>query len=255
MSTATNIRRRADVLGSKIDVVSWRQTIDSIMDWAKRRESKYVCACNVHVVVTANRDVRLAAAIENADLATADGMPIAWSIRQAGFREQTRINGPDLMLRSCIRAGQDGVPIFLFGSATSTLAALRAKLLALCPNLRVAGMYSPPFRQFSAAEDAEFAAMINCSGAGIVFVGLGCPKQELWMERQRGNVNAVMIGVGAAFDYHSGTLRRAPVWMQRIGLEWLFRFAAEPRRLWRRYLVTNSLFIAAMTAQLIRAKK
>ena len=249
------MRQRIDVLGSKIDVVSWAEAIDRVMSWAKRRESKYICACNVHVVVTAKRDVHLAKAIDHCDLATPDGMPIAWSIRRAGFRHQQRINGPDLMLQSCLRAGQDGVPIFLFGSAETTLAALRTKLLALSPNLRIAGIYSPPYRKFSDAEDAEIATTINASGAGIVFVGLGCPKQELWMEQQRGTIKAVMIGVGAAFDYHAGTLKRAPGWMQSIGLEWLFRLAAEPRRLWRRYLVTNSVFIASMTAQLIRAKK
>ena len=249
------MRQRVDVLGSKIDVVSWVDAIDRIMSWATRRESKYVCACNVHVVVTAKRDVHLAQAIEHADLATPDGMPIAWRLRRAGFRDQKRINGPDLMLQLCRRAGQDGIPIFLFGSATTTLAALRTKLLARCPNLRIAGTYSPPFRKFSEAEDAEIAAMINASGAGIVFVGLGCPKQELWMEQEHGKIEAVMIGVGAAFDYHAGTLTRAPGWMRNSGLEWLFRLAAEPRRLWRRYLVTNSVFIAAMTAQMIRAKK
>lgn len=249
------MRRRADVLGSNIDVVSWQHAVERVIGWAKRRESRYVCACNVHVVVTARRDHRLADAIERADLATPDGMPIAWSLRRAGFPDQARIDGPDLMLQSCVRAGQEGVPVFLFGSSESTLAALRNKLLALCGGLRIVGTYAPPFRDFTDLENAEIAMLINRSCAGIVFVGLGCPKQEVWMAQQRGRIGAVMMGVGAAFDYHAGTLRRAPRWMQSVGLEWLFRLAAEPRRLWRRYLMTNTLFVAAMTAQLIRAWK
>ena len=249
------MRTRSDVLGVRVDVVSWEEAVDRIMGWAKCRESKYVCACNVHMIITAKTDLRLAGAIESSDLATPDGMPIAWNLRLTGFRNQERINGPDLMLRSCLRAARDGVPIFLFGSTESTLTALCANLLGLCSGLRIAGTYAPPFREFADSEDLEIIKRINQSGAGIVFVGLGCPKQELWMERHRGSINAVLLGVGAAFDYHAGTLKRAPPWMRGVGMEWLFRLAIEPRRLWRRYLVTNTLFIAAMTSRLIRAKK
>ena len=249
------MRERIDILGTKIDVVSWNSAVDRIIGWAGRHESKYVCACNVHVVVSAKGDLRLAEALDQADLATPDGMPIAWSIRRAGFPDQQRINGPDLMLETCARAAQAGISVFLFGSEPATLTALRNQLIKLLPSLQLAGVYSPPFRQLSRKENSEIATMINSSGAGIVFVGLGCPKQEIWMRRQRGSIKAVMLGVGAAFDYHAGTLRRAPAWMRNIGMEWLYRLLAEPRRLWRRYLVTNSLFIAATTAQLIRAKK
>lgn len=249
------MRERTEILGSKIDVVSWQQAVERITDWASRRESKYVCACNVHVVVTAKNDYRLAVAIDQADLATPDGMPIAWSIRRAGFPDQARINGPDLMLRACIHAEQVGISVFLFGSTVTTLASLRNRLLLICPELKIAGTYAPPFRALTDAEHSEITEAINKSGAGLVFVGLGCPKQELLMHQYRGRVNAVMMGVGAAFDYHAGTLKRAPAWMQSAGLEWLFRLAAEPRRLWRRYLTTNTLFIAALTVELIRAKR
>ena len=249
------MRTRTTVLGSPIDVLNWQQAVDRVLQWAKFRESKYVCACNVHVVVTAMSDQKLAHAIAHADLATPDGMPIAWSIRRAGYRDQRRINGPDLMLQTCMKAAQEGVSIFLLGSSLSTLESLQKKLLAHCHGLQIAGYHSPPFRQLSDVEESAIATSINESGAGIVFVGLGCPKQEIWMERQRGKIHAVMLGVGAAFDYHAGTLKRAPGWMQGIGLEWLFRLMMEPRRLWRRYLVTNSVFIAATTAQLMRSKK
>ena len=249
------MRTRTAVLGAPIDVVNWQQAIERIFNWAKSRESKYVCACNVHVVVTAKSDPKLSEAIAHADLATPDGMPIAWSIRRAGYTGQRRINGPDLMLQTCVRASQEGVSVFLLGSSQSILEDLRKKLLADCHGLKIAGHHSPPFRPLSDAEDLSIASSINESGAGIVFVGLGCPKQELWMQRQRGKIHAVMIGVGAAFDYHAGTLKRAPVWMQGIGMEWLYRLMMEPRRLWRRYLVTNSIFIAATAAQLMQLKK
>ena len=249
------MRTRGDVLGSKIDVVSWPDAVAHVIDWAKTRESRYVCACNVHVVVTATSDHRLANAIEGADLATPDGMPIAWSLRRAGFRDQKRISGPDLMLKVCEYAAREGISVFLFGSLDSTLAALKKRLLALFDGLQIVGTHAPPFREPTDAESRDVVASINQSGAGIVFVGLGCPKQELWMARHRGQVDAVMLGVGAAFDYHAGTLQRAPRWMRQAGLEWLFRLAAEPGRLWHRYLVTNTFFLAAITTQLIRAKK
>ncbi len=249
------MRTRSTVLGSPIDVVNWPQAVERVLELAKVRESKYVCACNVHVVVTAKSDQKLADAIAQADLATPDGMPIAWSIRRAGYQDQRRINGPDLMLQTCMQAVREDVSIFLLGSSPSTLEHLREKLLSQCRGLQIAGSHSPPFRPLSDAEESAIVSTINESGAGIVFIGLGCPKQELWMQRQRGKVHAVMIGVGAAFDYHAGTLKRAPNWMQGIGLEWLFRLMMEPRRLWRRYLVTNSVFVAATTAQMLGLKK
>jgi N-acetylglucosaminyldiphosphoundecaprenol N-acetyl-beta-D-mannosaminyltransferase len=242
------------ILGCYIDACSWQTTVQTIQRWSAMRESRYVCICNVHSVVTARHDAAFGQALEEADMSTPDGMPVTWMLRHMGFPEQQRINGPDLMWRYCALAEQRNEPIFFYGNTDATLTALSQKLLAAFPRLQIAGMVSPPFRPLNAAEDVEIVARINASGARVVFVSLGCPKQELWMAAHRGRIDAVMIGVGAAFDYHAGTIRRAPLWMQQRGLEWLYRLCAEPRRLWKRYLVTNSLFIVGAVRQLILHK-
>ena len=251
--SATRFGRK--VLGSFIDVLTWEQAIDRLIGWASQRESRYVCICNVHSVVTAGGDHRLQKVISEADMATPDGMPIAWMLRALGFPGQARINGPDLMWKLCARAETENVAIYLLGGKEETLAQLSRAIGQAFPRLRIAGSESPPFRPLSPAEEGRIVARINGSGASILFVGLGCPKQEFWMSARRGAVNAVMIGVGAAFDYHAGTLSRAPLWMQRNGLEWLFRLGMEPRRLWRRYLVTNTLFLFRAARQLLFASK
>lgn len=236
-------RPGALIVKSFIDAMSWQATIDIVMHWAAARQSRYVCICNVHVVVTARQSSEFCRIVNEADMATPDGMPLAWVLRRRGFPRQDRINGPDLMWRLCREADENNLSVFLYGSTQDTLEQLTGRLGRIFPRLVIAGVFSPPFRLLSDEEDQAVTNIINGSGAHIVFVGLGCPKQELWMAAHRGKVQAVMIGVGAAFDYHAGTLERAPMWMQRGGLEWLFRLISEPKRLWKRYLVTNSLFL------------
>jgi N-acetylglucosaminyldiphosphoundecaprenol N-acetyl-beta-D-mannosaminyltransferase len=238
------------VLGATIDALSWDDAMNRLLGWARGRESRYVTICNVHVVVSASRDAAYRAVINAADMATPDGAPVAWMLRRQGFAGQPRISGPDLMWALCERAAQEHLPIYCYGSTEATLALLEQRLLAVFPNLRIT-MASPPFRTLTAAEDAAAVERINTSGAGIVFVGLGCPKQERWMAEHRGKINSVMIGVGAAFDFHAGTVQRAPAWMRDHGLEWLHRLASEPRRLWKRYLLTNTLFIVGVARQLL----
>ncbi|MEO6664301.1 MAG: WecB/TagA/CpsF family glycosyltransferase [Rubrivivax sp.] len=189
--------------------------------------------------------------LSGADMATPDGAPIAWMLRRAGAAGQTRISGPDLMADCCGLAAQRGESIFLYGGTEDTLERLRARLLQRWPSLKIAGWLSPPFRTLTPAEDEAHIRQINASGAGSVWVGLGCPKQERWMAAHRGRILAVMVGVGAAFEFHAGTVSRAPLWMRNNGLEWLFRLAQEPRRLGRRYLVTNTLFIWGALQQLM----
>ncbi|MDP3776351.1 WecB/TagA/CpsF family glycosyltransferase [Methylotenera sp.] len=242
------------ILGCFINADSWDHAINRIHRWTAARESRYVCICNVHSLVTARQDKVFHKALINADMATPDGMPIAWMLRQMGFPNQERINGPDLMWNYCQLAERMKEPIFLYGSTPKTLDAIQQKLLDSFPNLLISGTYSPPFRTLTSQEDAEIIDIINNSDARVVFVSLGCPKQELWMAQHRGKINAVMIGVGAAFDYHAGTIKRAPLWMQHHGLEWLHRLYSEPRRLWKRYMVTNSIFIVAAGWQLIAHK-
>jgi N-acetylglucosaminyldiphosphoundecaprenol N-acetyl-beta-D-mannosaminyltransferase len=232
-------------------VLGWDEAVSRIAGWAAQRVSRVVFICNVHSVVTARRDTAFAQALAQADLATPDGAPVAWMLRRLGHAGQARINGPDLMWRCCADAAARGTSVYLYGGTEEVLAKLQQRLLSAFPGLHIAGAASPPFRPLSADEDAAAVAAINASGAGVVWVSLGCPKQELWMHAHRGRVHAVMVGVGAAFDYHAGTTPRAPGWMQQAGLEWLHRLASEPRRLWRRYLVTNTLFVVAAARQLL----
>lgn len=243
-------RLTAKVLSAPIDILSWETALDRIEGWAAQRHSRYVCICNAHSVVTAQQDDEFGQVIAGADMATPDGAPVAHMLRRVGYPEQQRINGPDLMWRYCARAAQTGSSVYLYGGTPETLAILQQKLVATFPALRIAGAYAPPFRPATVEEDADDVARINASGANTVWVSLGCPKQELWMAAHRGRVRAVMIGVGAAFDYHAGTLKRAPLWMQRRGLEWFYRLCTEPRRLWRRYLFTNSAFLFGAIKQL-----
>lgn len=236
-------RRTLPVLGTPIDVIDSAQALQRIAAWARGRESRVVCFCNAHSVVTARQQPDFAQVLRSADLATADGAPVAWMLRRQGAAAQGRLSGPDLMLDYCADAARRGEPIYLYGGHPDTLAALQHRLLQRWPALRIAGAHAPPFRPGTEAEDADDVARINASGAATVWVGLGCPKQEAWMAAHRGRVNAVMLGVGAAFDFHAGVVPRAPRWMREHGLEWLHRLATEPRRLGPRYLSTNARFL------------
>lgn len=239
------------VLAAPIDVLTWSSALERISAWASAHESRYICITNVHSVVTATQDGDFGKIVSEADMVTPDGAPVAWMLRKLGHADQQRINGPDLMIRYCALAAERGESIFLYGSTPETLATLQGVLASRFPALVIAGAYSPPFRPLTAEEDQAVIEQINTSGAGSVWVSLGCPKQEKWMAEHRGKINAVMVGVGAAFDYHAGTIQRAPLWMQHAGLEWLHRLCSEPRRLWRRYFVTNSLFILLASKQLL----
>lgn len=245
------MRRGAQVLDSHIDAINWEDAISRLVTWGAQHQSRYVTLCNVHSVVTASQCEHHHKVLAQSDLALPDGAPVAWALRREGFSRQERINGPDLTWRYLAVAERLGQSVFFYGASEPTLNALRARLEKAFPKLRIAGMVSPPFRALSAEEDQEHVDAINKSGANVVFVGLGCPKQEAWMASHRGRVHAVMVGVGAAFDYHAGTLRRAPAWMQRCGLEWAYRLLSEPNRLLSRYAQTNSVFIYRMLKSLI----
>lgn len=244
-------RQRVGVLGAPIDAISPHAACARVMAWGAARESRYVCLTNVHSVVTARHDPAFARVLAEADLATPDGAPVAWMLRRLGVPGQQRVSGTELMLDCMDHAERTGQGVFLLGSTEATLAALSARLMRQWPRLRIVGTVSPPFRPLSAEEDAALVERINASGAGTVWVSLGCPKQELWMAAHRGRVHGVMLGVGAAFDFLAGTVARAPGWMQRFGLEWLHRLASEPGRLWKRYLVTNTRFVLGAARQLL----
>jgi N-acetylglucosaminyldiphosphoundecaprenol N-acetyl-beta-D-mannosaminyltransferase len=244
-------RKFQSVLGAHIDAVSWEDALNKIVKWGEKRESRYVCICNVHSVVTTALDPQFRMVINGADLATPDGAPIAWALRYFGHAGQERINGPDLMWRYLQKAEQLGQGVYFYGSTEETLGRLRKVLSRHFPRLRVCGFHAPPFYPLTTREDEREIEAINQSGANVVFVCLGCPKQEKWIAAHCGRVQAVMIGIGAAFDYHAGTVKRAPLWFQRNGLEWLYRLCSEPRRLFKRYLVTNTLFVLGFGKQMI----
>lgn len=249
----TQIKRATlRVLDVPVDAISFTAAQDRVLAWGKAHESRYVVLANVHVVVTASREADFGAVVAAADMATPDGAPVAWTLRKLGAIGQGRVSGPDLTWALLARCEAEALSIYFYGSTPDTLALLVARVAVEFPKLQVAGHESPPFRALTAQEDAEAVQRINASGAGLVFVGLGCPKQEHWMRAHRGRVNAVMLGVGAAFDFHATTVVRAPAWMRENGLEWLHRLASEPRRLWKRYLVTNTLFVVGASVQLIK---
>jgi len=248
-------RKVQPVLGANIDALAWDDAVGMLVAEGAARASRYVCICNVHSVVTTTQDPEFRRVVNDADLATPDGAPIAWALRRLGHAGQERINGPDLMWRYLAEAERLGQVVFFYGSTPATLALLEAALRRQFPRLKIGGLHAPPFRALTVEEDQAEVDMINASGAAVVFVGLGCPKQEKWMAAHRGRIRAVMVGVGAAFDYHSGAIRRAPLWWQRHGLEWLYRLLSEPRRLFRRYAVTNTLFVIGFARQLLRERR
>lgn len=245
-------RIRHPVLGVPVDVLDWTTAVERICDWAERRESRYVSICDAHSIVRAGREAAHGRHIAAADMVTADGWPVAWMLRHLGHPRQERINGPDLMQRLLVEAERRRLGVYVYGTTPATLAALETALRAQYPALRIVGLHAPPFRPLTAEEDAEDVARIEASGAHLVMTGLGCPKEDRWMHEHRGRVRAVMLGIGAGIDFHAGTVARAPVWMREHGLEWLFRLSREPRRLWKRYLVNNTLFVVGAMGQFAR---
>lgn len=248
-------RHRLPVLGVAIDVLPAAAAAQRIVEWGAARDSRVVCLCNAHSAVTAGGDADFAQALAQADLVAPDGAPVAWMLRRLGAADQARVAGPDLMVDTLGLAAARGVPVFLYGGRSDTLRDLQQALRQRWPSLQIAGALSPPFSAPTAAELAADVERINRSGAGVVWVGLGCPKQERWMTARRGEVRAVMVGVGAAFDFLAGHTPRAPRWMRAHGLEWLHRLAVEPRRLAGRYLATNSRFIMGAMWQLLRRRR
>ncbi len=224
-----------------------------VQGWIGRGERGYVCHANVHGVMEARHDAALRAAYARADLIVADGMPLVWVGRLRGQHAVHRVYGPDFMLLLTERAAARGYRVFFYGGVPGVAKTLADRLAVRFPGLRVVGVESPPFRPLTAEEDSAMVARINGTGADIVWVGLGCPKQERWMAEHRAALTApVLLGVGAAFDFHAGRVGQCPRWLMAVGLEWLFRLMTEPRRLWRRYLLYNPLFVALITRQLLR---
>jgi exopolysaccharide biosynthesis WecB/TagA/CpsF family protein len=244
-----------NVLGVKVSRVDYTSAVAAVIYAAKQRRSFGISALAVHGVMEAYRDRAFSDALNRLDLITPDGQPVRWALNLLGARElKDRVYGPTLMLRVCERAAAEELSIFLYGSTPAVLDRLSQNLRTRFPRLAIVGIKADRFRDASRAEDDEDIRMIAESGARIVMVGRGCPRQEKWVAAHLGKIQAPMLAVGAAFDFHAGTLPQAPQILQDYGLEWLFRLVHEPTRLWRRYLILNPLFVWSFGQQLIRSK-
>ncbi len=238
----------------KLNPTGYLHAAAAVCDWAGFGASKYVCVATVNNVMEAYDSPDFRRVMNNADLVTPDGMPLVWALRLLGHPHATRVYGPDLTPIILERAANDRIPVGFYGASPEVLAKLIQVVQRRFPNLHIAYSFSPPFRPLSPEEDQRIVEEINRSGARIVFIGLNTPKQDYWMAAHKGRVHAVMIGVGAAFDFLAGTKPQAPRWMMRIGMEWFFRLLTEPRRLWKRYLKHNPRFVALFAAQLFRER-
>jgi N-acetylglucosaminyldiphosphoundecaprenol N-acetyl-beta-D-mannosaminyltransferase len=242
---------RVNVLGVGVSAVNMQQALDLIARWIASGTRHYVCVTGVHGVMESQHDARLRDIHNDAGLVTPDGMPLVWLSRLSGHAHVERVYGPDLLLACCAASLAKGYRHYFYGGAPGVSERLVSRLQQRLPGLAVAGTWCPPYRELTTLEEEAAIERINRANPDIVWVGLSTPKQERLMARYVGRLQApVMIGVGAAFDFHSGLKRQAPRWMQRSGLEWLFRLATEPRRLWRRYLRNNPLFVWRILLQL-----
>jgi N-acetylglucosaminyldiphosphoundecaprenol N-acetyl-beta-D-mannosaminyltransferase len=246
----------ANILGVPISAVDMDAAVHTIGGWISSKRRDYVCVCNVHTVMECQKDEATLQVYRDAGMVTPDGMPLVWVSRLMGQHGVRRVYGPDLMLAVFEQSAARGWRHFLYGGAPGVADALASKMRSQFSGLQIAGTYCPPFRALTSTEATEVVDRINRSGADIVWIGIGAPRQELWMAEHRNALDApVLIGVGAAFDFLSGGKPQAPRWMMNSGLEWLFRLASEPRRLWRRYLINNPRFVWQVTLQFFGAKR
>ncbi len=231
------------ILGVRVDATSYEDISRAVVEMAFTGSGGMVCVATTHSLLEARDDPEFRRLLNAAERVTPDGMPLVWGLRVLGIRHASRVYGPALMPAICRIAQQRRMRVGLYGGTPEVLDALRAQLHDRFPRLAIPFAFSPPFRALSDEEDRDVGDAIAASGVQILFVGLGCPKQERWMAAHRAVLRCAMLGVGAAFDFLSGHKAQAPGWMQRAGLEWLFRLAHEPRRLWRRYLIGNARFL------------
>ena len=243
-----------NILGMRVDATSYRDAVKQILKWAVNGENRYVCAANVHMVMEAYENETLQQIVNQADLVVPDGMPLVWMLRRLGYSPLERVYGPNLMMKVLEAASKLDIPVGFYGGEPVVSARLAENLQQKFADLQIVYRYSPPFKSLTHREDEIVHRNIIDSQARILFIGLGCPKQELWMARHTGRIQAVMLGVGAAFDFHAGKVKQAPEWLQNKGLEWLFRLFTEPGRLWKRYLKHNPRFAALGMRELVRRR-
>jgi N-acetylglucosaminyldiphosphoundecaprenol N-acetyl-beta-D-mannosaminyltransferase len=243
------------VLGTRVDATSYEDASLRVVRWAHEGRSAYVCVAATHLIMEAHDSAALRRDVNGAHLVTPDGRPLVWGLKALGVRDASQVRGTDLMTHVVERAAHENVPIGLYGGTPESLESLVRVLETRFPEVRVVCRISPPFRPLTPEEDEAETQKIVGSGARILFVGIGCPKQERWMVTHKERIPAVMVGVGAAFDFHAGRVRQAPRWMQWAGLEWVFRLIMNPRRLWRRYAKHNPRFVGLFLLQLLGLRR
>jgi N-acetylglucosaminyldiphosphoundecaprenol N-acetyl-beta-D-mannosaminyltransferase len=255
--TAAAPPRTVPVLGVPLALIDYERTLDWIESTVAAGERGYVCVANVHTVMASAEDPDLRAAVLASSINVPDGQPLVWAVNALGHSLGGRVYGPELMSRASARAMHNGQRFYLYGGRNQgALVQLALSLRHRYPGIRIVGGYSPPHHALTGDEERWVVADINRSGADVVWVGIGVPKQEKWMRRMRGQLRPpVLVGVGAAFDFHAGLVPQAPGWMQEAGLEWTYRLAHEPRRLWRRYLRYNPRFLGGFARQLVAERR
>ncbi len=248
-----NTPPKQSVLGIDVSVVDYATAVSCIVDAALQERPLNVTALAVHGVMTGVLDAEHAYRLNQFDLVCPDGQPVRWGLNWLHHAQLSdRVYGPELMLRTCAACEAAGLPIFLFGGSSEMVNTLKERLLAKYPKLSIAGARASQFRALTVEEQDELARDIRASGAKVAFIGLGCPRQEIFAYEMRDRVGMPMLTIGAAFAFHAGMLAQAPPWMQRAGLEWLYRFTREPRRLWRRYVFLNPMYVSLLILQKLR---
>jgi len=248
------VKKSDTLITFPVSTGTYKEMLNEIIESSHACISSNVCIANVHMIVTAYQDKQFASIVKKADIVTPDGLPLTWAMRLVLGIKQTRVAGMNLLPDLICAAEASKIPVYFYGGTHAMLEATCRHLSIHYPLLKIAGTYSPPFRTLTQDEENEVANLINSSGAKMVFVILGCPKQEKWMDKMKNKISTVMIGVGGALPVLIGMQKRAPAWMQKSGLEWLYRLLQEPKRLFWRYAVTNSLFIFLVARELIRVK-
>jgi N-acetylglucosaminyldiphosphoundecaprenol N-acetyl-beta-D-mannosaminyltransferase len=246
------VRERVRVVSLDTNVLDHARAVERVVQLVRAGQGGYVCFSTVHMIMESHDEPGFAAKVNGADMIVPDGMPIVWMQRLCGQSHAARVRANDLMMLLCERAERDGLAVGFYGGRADVIESIVERAARDYPTLRVAYAYSPPFRPVTPEEDEAIVAEINEAAPDILFMGLGCPKQENWMADHKGRLSAVMLGVGASFDFFAGNVKESPEWMGRLGLEWLFRLSQEPRRLWKRYLILNPRFTFHALRQILK---
>lgn len=246
------LRDRVRVVSLMPDVLDHERAIERVKHLVRAKRRGYVCFSTVHMVMESHDSPEFAAKVNGADMIVTDGMPLVWMQKLQGKQDARRVRANDLMIMLCRHAAENGLSVGFYGGKQEVIDAIRERARSEMPRLNIVYAYSPPFRPLTPEEDTRITDEINAAAPDILFMGLGCPKQENWMAAHRDRLTAVMLGVGASFDFFAGNVKESPDWLGRLGLEWLYRLTQEPKRLWRRYLILNPRFMALAALQLLK---